>query len=436
MPVNFIKIKDLISSRKGDVIVERENITSVRFENDKLVSVNNSEKEGIGVRLIVNSRVGTSSTNDPSKIEETFQKAEEISKFGEEIDISFPKQPSFLIPIKIYDPSLENVNERDMVELGEEIISSIKEIDPSIAVNLTIEKGFITKTIINSSGLDLSFDKTIWSISVEGVYVGRDESLLWLYDDKHTSRYDIDFSSMVSHIRNIYFFAQTNAKVQTGKYPVIFAPNCLYDLIKIMTISFSAENVYKGISPVGDKIGQEILSDKFSLADSPHIEWGINSQPFDDEGVLTNYKEIVSNGILKTFVNDLRTAYLQNQTPTGNGFRSFSSLPKPSFSNIVIPRGEYSLKEMISLLNRGLIVYQFLGGGQSNINAGEFSVNVETGFYIENGKIIGRVKDTMLFGNVFEIFKKVIQVSKETKNVYNAVLPYIMVDSVNVSSEV
>ncbi|MCX8029106.1 MAG: TldD/PmbA family protein [Brevinematales bacterium] len=435
MSVNFIKIKDKISSCKGDVFVVQENLTSVRFENDKLNSIDNVEKEGIGVRVIKDGKVGFVSTNDIRDIDNIFSSAEEMSKFGEELDISFPRQPSVVIPIKSYDQSLENVNERDMAELGEEIITSIKEIDPTISVNLNIEKSFIKKTIINSSGLDLSLNKSIWSISIEGVYVGKDESLLWLYDDKHTSRYDIDFSSMISYLRNIYFFAQTNSKVQSGRYPVIFSPSALSPLIYILGVSLNGENVYKGISPLRDKIGEKVASEKFSLIDDPHLEWGIGSQEFDDEGVLTNYKEIISNGILKGFIDDLRTAYLKNTVSTGNGFRSYSSLPKPHFSNIVVPRGDQTLKEIINLVDRGLIVYQILGGGQSNINAGEFSVNIETGFYIENGKVVGRIKDTMLFGNVFDIFKRIIAISKEVKAVGNYFLPYIMFDGINVSAE-
>lgn len=435
MAVNFSELKDRISSVKGDVFVEEEKTTLVKFEGSKLNSIDNVEKEGIGVRIIKYGKVGFSSTNDSSKVDEVFKSAEEVSLYGEDLELSFPKQPSGILPTKIYDSSLEDVNERDMVELGEEIVNSVKEIDSSIEVNLNIEKSFIRKTIINSSGLDLSVNKTIWGISVEGIYVAKDESLVWLYDSKYSSRYDIDFTSIVAYLQNIFLASVSNASITSGKYPVIFAPSALSTLIYILGVSLNGENVYKGISPVKDKLGEEIFSQKFSLIDSPHLDWGIGSQPFDDEGVLTNYKELVSNGVLKSFINDLRTGYLQNQVSTGNGFRSYSSLPKPSFSNVVVPRGDNTLKEIISSVDRGVIVYNLLGGGQSNINAGEFSVNVEMGILIDKGRMVGRVKNVMLFGNVFELFKNIVAISKETKTEFNFVLPYIMFDGVSVSCE-
>lgn len=89
---------------------------------------------------------------------------------------------------------------------------------------------------------------------------------------------------------------------------------------------------------------------------------------------------------------------------------------------------------MISSIDKGLVVYNFLGGGQSNVNAGEFSVNVELGFLIEKGRVVGRVKDTMLFGNVFELFGNVVEVSKEVKVEFDKILPYIMVEGVDVSA--
>lgn len=436
MPFNFSLIKDRILSKKGDVIVVEENSTIVKFEGSKLNSINSFSKEGIGVRVIKDGKVGFSSSNDASNVDEVFKRAEEVSRYGEELDISFPRQPKATLQEKLVDPSLEGVSEKEMVDLGEEIVTSLKEIDHSIEVNLEIEKSFIRKNIINSSGLDLSSSKTIWGISVEGVYVGSDESLLWLYDSKFSTRYDIDFSNIVSYLRDIYIYSRNNVKIESGRYPVIFTPTALITLVDILLLGFNGENVFKNISPIRDKLNHRIFSEKFSLMDNPHLDVGISSQPFDDEGVITNYKEVVSNGIVKYFINDLRVGYLRNEVSTGNGFRNYNSLPKPAFSNVVVQNGDVSVNSMIKDVSNGLIVYQVLGGGQSNVNAGEFSVNVETGFLIQNGQVVGRVKDTMIFGNVYDLFKKIAFVSKETKVVYDHILPYILFEEVDVNSNV
>ena len=67
-------------------------------------------------------------------------------------------------------------------------------------------------------------------------------------------------------------------------------------------------------------------------------------------------------------------------------------------------------EDMIKDMKRGILVDQVLGGGQSNVLAGEFSVNIDLGYLVENGEIIGRVKDCMIAGNVFDVFNNIIAI--------------------------
>ncbi len=65
-------------------------------------------------------------------------------------------------------------------------------------------------------------------------------------------------------------------------------------------------------------------------------------------------------------------------------------------------------EDMIKDMKSGILVDQVLGGGQSNVLAGEFSVNIDLGYFVENGEIVGRVKDCMVAGNVFDAFNNII----------------------------
>ncbi|MEN3044455.1 MAG: metallopeptidase TldD-related protein [Candidatus Hydrothermales bacterium] len=122
--------------------------------------------------------------------------------------------------------------------------------------------------------------------------------------------------------------------------------------------------------------------------------------------------------------------------PRGNAFRSsFESLPTCSFCNFIIERGEKTFEDIIKDIECGLIVYETIGAGQSNILAGEYSFNVGLGFLIKNGEIKGRIKDVMVSGNFYEDFKKVIAISKETKKFLNRELPYICVLDVKIDAK-
>ena len=96
---------------------------------------------------------------------------------------------------------------------------------------------------------------------------------------------------------------------------------------------------------------------------------------------------------------------------------------------------------MIKNTAQGLLVEDFLGIGQGNPINGEFSVNVSLGYKIENGKIIGRVKDIMLAGNVFEALKDITAISREREWVsgswayFAGLMPYIQVGKLSVTAK-
>ncbi len=133
-------------------------------------------------------------------------------------------------------------------------------------------------------------------------------------------------------------------------------------------------------------------------------------------------------------VYDLQTAGLMHTHSTGHGHRGYSSLPIPDYTNLVIQPGNIPYQKMIDEMDEGVIVHQVLGSGQSNILAGDFSLNIDLGFKIQNGQIVGRVKDTMVSGNIFTAFKKIGALSQEVENSGNLIAPYILLDQINITS--
>jgi len=109
---------------------------------------------------------------------------------------------------------------------------------------------------------------------------------------------------------------------------------------------------------------------------------------------------LIEKGEIKSFYYDLQTAGIAGVESTGNGLRTgLQSEPAPAISNLVMEEGKVSFSEMIKDIKEGIIIDQVLGLGQGNIISGAFSNNVQLGYKIEKGKIVGRVKDVMIAGN-------------------------------------
>ena len=118
---------------------------------------------------------------------------------------------------------------------------------------------------------------------------------------------------------------------------------------------------------------------------------------------------------------------------TGNGNRGFSSQPSPGNSNVIVDPGNMPFEAMIKNVKYGVLVDQVLGGGQSNILAGEFSVNIDLGYLIENGEIVGRVKDCMFAGNVFDVFNNIIAIGDKSGWQGSTKVPPFYFRAINVS---
>jgi PmbA protein len=101
----------------------------------------------------------------------------------------------------------------------------------------------------------------------------------------------------------------------------------------------------------------------------------------------------------------------------------------------VVGAGEDATEDMIAAMKRGIVVDQTLGSGQSNILAGEISVNVELGFLIENGEVRGRVKDCMVAGNVYDLLSRVEGVGSERQWIGAEFVPAICVGGIKLAAQ-
>jgi PmbA protein len=225
--------------------------------------------------------------------------------------------------------------------------------------------------------------------------------------------------------------------VESGKMPVIFTPEAALVLIFPLIMGLNGKMVLKKVSPLSDKKGRKMWSELFSLDSDGTIDFALGSAPFDDEGVKMKRLPLIEKGAIKSFYYDLQTAGIVGVESTANGLRgSIHSIPAPEVNNLIIPEGKVPFLEMVKDIKQGIIVDQVLGLGQGNIMSGAFSNNVQLGFKIENGKIVGRVKDVMIAGNAFEELNNIIALGNKAKWVSGKhKFPHIYLKSLSVSTK-
>ncbi|HID95386.1 MAG TPA: TldD/PmbA family protein [Candidatus Latescibacteria bacterium] len=428
----------------AEVIQVNSETTSVQFKAGRLATVETKYESGVGLRVIVDGRIGFSSTTDDSKAEELVGNAVSSARFGQAARFELPgsvewahndksSPASGVDDLKLVDEHVLNFTLQKAVEEGRKAIELIKEARPEVLTDILIGKTRKQVRIVNTSGLDRSYEKTVFRYYIMGMVVN-DQGFLLVEEGRTSGKLRLETEGYVGSLVRKVKLADAVAEVKTGRMPVIFVPEVLADLLEALEIGTNGKMVQKGSSPLANRIGEPLLDKRLTIVDDGRIDYGVGSAPFDGEGVPTGRTVLFENGVLRGYLFDLQTAGIMGCRPTGNGGRGFDSLPTPETTNLVIHPDKTPLEEMIGSLESGLIVYQALGGGQSNLMAGDFSLNVHLGYRIEKGMITGRVKDTMISGNIYHLLKDLVAVGDRCEEIGNLQVPPLCLPDVSVAS--
>jgi PmbA protein len=175
-----------------------------------------------------------------------------------------------------------------------------------------------------------------------------------------------------------------------------------------LVLGLNGKNVLFGASPLAGKLGERIADQRFSLADNPLIDYASSSSKYDGEGIPHQVTPLIENGVVRNFLYDLDTAGRAGTKTTGHGIGC-------NPTNLLFKEGDTSYEEMVRSIKQGLLVLNVMGLGQGNPISGEFSVNIQLGYKIEDGEIVGRVKDVMLAGNVYDALNDIVAIGDKAE---------------------
>ncbi len=414
-----------------EVVHIQSESTTIGFEANKLKSSQVQETTGIAVRVVKNGRLGFAASSDESAVDKLMTNALESAAYGDAVPIAFPA-PQPAPEVTTFDRAIVELSIPRMVEMGQEIVDLVLQIEPDARVNVELGRGVRQMSIRNQAGTEVSFKRSPLSISCEIARVEGDDVLL-MYDVMGTTVWEDDYLASARRMAEKLELAQKSATIESGRMPVLFAPTGALVLGFPLMLGLNGKNVYTGISPMADKVGEKLFDDKITVVDDPTLDGKLRSAPYDDEGVVHRRNVLVEQGVLRGFMYDLKTAAQSGVESTGNGYRDLFIPPAPWPTNLIFQVGETPVAHMIAGIDEGLLVENPLGLGQGNVISGAFSNSLSLAFKIEKGEIVGRVKDVSIAGNIYDLLQDVAAISRETKWVYYGFhLPYILLPNMNV----
>lgn len=197
-------------------------------------------------------------------------------------------------------------------------------------------------------------------------------------------------------------------QVPSGKYPVVLKNSVICEMLSMYISAFCADSVNKKLSKLAEKKGESIASEIVNLVEDPMLPGGVNNRTFDDEGIPTNKKALIENGVLKLFLYNQEEAEKTNGQTTGNGFKkSYKGKPEIGVTNVRLEGQEKSREDLICEMKDGLYITHCDGMfAGADVVSGDFAL-ISKGYIVENGQMTRGVNQITVAGNFYDMLKEI-----------------------------
>jgi len=222
-------------------------------------------------------------------------------------------------------------------------------------------------------------------------------------------------------------------KIKTTRAPIVFDPEMAAGLIRSIASAASGPSLYKRASFLLDRINTQIAAPSITIRDDARMPGGLGSKPFDGEGLATNQKNLVENGVLKTYFLDSYSARKLKMSPTGNASRGVGDSPSVSSTNLYLQAGRHTPEEIIGSVKRGLYVTELIGFGVNGVT-GDYSRGAG-GLWIEDGELTYPVQEITIAGNLKDMFLGIEMIGNDLRFRSTVVSPTIKIGEMIIAGE-
>ena len=212
-------------------------------------------------------------------------------------------------------------------------------------------------------------------------------------------------------------------KLSTREVSVIFLNDVATGLISHFAAAISGGSLYRKSSFLLDHLGKQVLPDWFNISERPHLLRRLASTPFDSEGVRTQDREVVEDGILQTYLVTSYSGKKLGMPSTGHAGGIHNWLVKPNLTG--------GLTALLRQMGTGLLVTDVMGQGV-NIVTGDYSRGA-SGFWVENGEIQYPVAEITIAGQLQDMLKNMVAVADDIEHRSNIQTGSILLDKMKIS---
>lgn len=400
-------------SRNTEVSALRGEIEGLKFAGSR----------GVGVRLIVDGRLGYAWAADPTpeEVVDTVRRARQSASLAEPDEHNgLPDPEPFEAMPELFSDAGAGMSVDDKVRIALDLESYCVSRDPRVTkVDLAQVGDAVTRVAIASTtGVRAEYSRTDAWVVVVTLAVDGDETQTGFSFKIARGLDELPREPVADEAvdRAVRMLGAT--KPSTAKVPVVLDPFAAADFLGVLAEALNADNVLKGRSLFSSMVGEQVGSDLFTLADDGRILDGPAASPFDGEGVPSSRTELFSRGKLGGFLHSTYTARRSGggQRSTGNARRGgYKGLPRVGTSNFYVEAGSRSLPDLLAAAEGGVLIQEMTGvHSGANPISGEFSVGA-TGLRITDGSLAEPLREMTVASTLPEMLKGISGVGDDLR---------------------
>jgi PmbA protein len=436
---NVIKniVQDLLDEAKkqgasaAEAGLSQETGLSVSVRLGDVETIEHHCSQGLGVTVYFGQRKGSASTTDlsPASIKETVSAACSIARYTSEDEFSgLPDKE--LLATEFPDLDLNHpwhLGTENAIELALECEEAARnfhaDITNSEGASINTHQG--NYVMGNSLGFLHGYPTTRHSLSCS-VLAQRGDSMqrdYWYSVARNAinleSPKEIGKKAAERVLRRL-----EGRSLSTRQCPVLYSAEIASGLLASFIGAISGGNLYRKSSFLLNALDTQVFPEFIRIYEQPHLKGALGSAAYDGEGIATKSRDIVSDGILRSYVLSTYSARKLGLQSTGNA---------GGVRNLSITTSDLDLKGMLKQLGTGLLVTELMGQGV-NILTGDYSRGA-AGFWVENGEIQYPVEEITIAGNLKDMLKNIVAVGNDIDYRGNVRTGSILVERMSIAGE-
>lgn len=408
---NLLNAAKAKGASEGDLLVVEGDAFSAQVRLNSVEKISSAHGKSLGLRLFFGKRSAITSTSDfsPASLDRLLNDTCELAKIAEEDAFSgLPEKEDYALTfpkLDLVDEEIDSISIEEKIELALRAERAALETDSRLdnSEGADFSHSYNEILYVTSKGFQGSNRGSGASLSVSPIAREKGQMQRDYWSSSKRKFRQLDSPEFVGHKAAKRTLRRLGArKVSTQHAPVIFEPEIAASLLGHIASALSGYALYKKASFLTDKIGQKITSDIISIVDDPTLPSGFGSKPFDGEGLPSYKKNILENGVLKSYLLDTYSGKKLGLPSTGNAVRGTGSGPGVGISNFHMLPGTHSQEEIIASVQSGLLVTELIGFGV-NLITGDYSRGA-AGIWIENGELAYPVEELTIAGNLQDMY--------------------------------